>query len=1488
MPEPEFSLTEDIQELDIFPSSNLGRQPTSVLQKEILIALRSQRTGEPIELIRQQVEALGEEFFSHSARRDAAFSVDSEFNIKATEAIRETLLQDIIEADNERSIGLEVAANTIVPEEVATVFSGNAFERKTAISTSRVFGLLKLIEEETASEEVSVGSIATDILDMFITIPFDALRLGGFKRTEQAQELRRLISAEIPDKQFYARAREIIKDAADAGILTESNFFFFSAITANLIEGGEGEAGKAEEFFNLVDLAGIPGFARGATNVVRMLKNSTTSTAALRNPEAGTRVLADGVAQPGTVVAEVAGVARETSVSVVRPLENGGAHTVMVAAGAAISQTLERTNTIFKIIRDAPFFRDVDPSVFSAWLPTGRRRLSEVIEKQQRRRVNNLVVEQDSLSNIIGTVVFGRTDGMPFKSIEAAERFADDVSGRVVPLPFVGEPRFSVTLQKNLSREGLVDALDANEVGQSFFRAFGGTFLSVPDRLLSLAQFGESALSGVAAKVGRILERDIKAAGREQSRIVDQVFYSLRDGERLGHRRVALNIHEFRTEFAVHSKGHVAPTKAAEDLYFTIQELNDALYFLKADVEFKRVVEQGSEVLQFSLIRQNGDVDDISMVVKGVSKDELTGETLVFNPLSGQEIKVSELGKGDRVFRVAGDGYRLGDRTAEFIIGESSNLRRVYHSDVLGYNPGGPRNYEGQFSHIVKQRTTHTMLDGSTVTGRDRSFILARSSEEAHGAAEEINNIFKAFRGVVSNLENLTLARAFDTVATLAGRESLEAIVKANTRWNTSIESIEDLVLFMRKQELDPRVNVGVAAKDEALAVLDDAGRPIFGARIGETYDDTVTRALNQPRNGPRRDDPLLAFGKGEIAETISPLDLIQNDFMRVTHAKAFQAFHFRAVNGWLEGAQDFITPAGKEAIQGLDPIAAMKVDSKTLFGRNPGKEGRSFIASKDAILRVLGSKTELEIKWNDMINRFGEFLYDKKWKWLSKVLRNSKLAKTPLEFLRSMVFDARLGLLDPGQLIVQSSQSFNILAIIGTRRGGEWLQAMASHLPLRLAMRTDDPATIREIGRRAGAWIGMDVDEFVDWVRWSKDISRLRVGEEAIEIAGRNLTLARSFGRRVRTGSRAFFNEGEKVPRSAGLHVAWKEFKAEFPKGDPFSEHGKQFITSRQNALTAAMTTVNRAAWQRGPMSIPLQFMTYSSRMMESLFTNRLLTVAERKRLATAQVVFWGAAGTGLGPVLDGYLLEAGIEIDDTQHRLMRYGALDAALQWSTGTQAVFGGRLAMAEGFSDLIGNATQGNFLEVVSGPGGQLINDVGLQLIQGFGDIANGRTSLIKADIKKLVRNFTGPNKAYNAWMMFTIGDYLSRNDDVIVSGVTNTDALLHTFGGQMAEANLAFDRINVMQNQDEYLKEHGKKISTMMEVLRSKAESGDFQGALEVQNQVSAAFAILQPWQVNKLRFSLNPQLDSIAESVIQRSVLDRGMSILTSELGGDN
>ncbi len=1469
----EFNLDQPQGEFNAFPSFRNTDYSAEI--QAAVIALHSARTGTPIEEVRAEVARLGDIFQSSNARSDATVEVNNRFQVEVEQAVEAGSMAGAIDADTNRAIRQEVVDNTEVPEVVAQ----STYDEIRTRNLSRELGTAKIIDEFLQAAEPTTLSIIGDVLDiMFSSLP-DALIGGSFSRNAAARELRALRSSPISDEAYYKRVREVLTEADDAGWLQNTNFLMLSGMSANIHEGGTGLESKFEIAGFAAELAFLP-------STIGFLRSTTRLTSLFRGPRAAERVLGDAHSNPGTSAANAADVPGMTATGVNRhPVGNNTQH-AWVANGADVAQEAQTQNRFLQAMKSLPFFKTIDPQLIEAFKPIGAQKLRDQVEPKFRRRLLDVFVDTDNSSNIFGTITYGNGNGVPFTRLRDAERLAERLGPDAKVLPPInrgGVDYYQVSQAKNLSGVGLVDPLDANEIGNSFFRVFGGAFLSIPRRLDALAKGGEATLTNVARDIGPILKKAIKDVNTGEVQLVEKVFYELRDGQRLSHRRIAMSVPEFRTEWAIHSS--TPPSRAAEELYTTIQELNDALYFLKADIIFKQVVEEGTEVLQFSVARKSGDIDRWSLLAKPANKDDLAPTTKVYHLETGAEVSVDELSKTTSVFITQG-GYQVGQKTYRHVATTSPKVRRVYHSDVLGYNPGGSRGYAA-LNHYLKQENFIDLVGEGSVRARDRTFMGTATRAEALTAAEQVNTIFKAFREAIPNLASLSKAEAIEAIRALARQEGVESVIRTNAAWNTKITGVDDMIDFMLKQKLDPRVNVGVAGSEDALAVLDNANRPIFGGRVGETYGGRFESSINRPLNratSPRRDDPLIGFG-GDYAETLSPIDMIQNDLIRATHNIAYSAYNFRTVRGWLAGANDFISDKSK--MRGINPLADMKAAE---FGTAPGAEARSYMAARDAILRTLGAKTEAEVKWNSFIDRISEFVYGKGkvGRRISKVLRNPGIAKSPLEFLRSLTFDARLGLLDPGQMIVQASQTWNILAIIGPLKVGTWLQAAATHVPLRMAMMTSDPKNWAEIGRRSGAAIGMTADEFVEFARFTHQLGRLNVGTEVAELSGASFELAQSKWKQARNLTRVFFNEGEKMPRSAALSVAWKEYKGKFPGGDPFSDAGQRWIIFRQDALTAAMTSKSAAAWQRGPMSVPLQFMTYSSRMLESLLTDRLLTGKERGRLAIAQIVFWGAAGIGGGSLLDAYTTEGGltwlgIGPEDTvnpEYQLLRTGALDAALQWSTGTHAAFGGRLAMAEGFGDLIENVSDGEFVEIIGGPAGQLIGDVGSVLLAGFGDIVAGRTSLIESDLKKLFRNLTGPNKLYNAWTIYTVGDYLSRQDDVIVGGLSKLDGLLALAGAQINLVNQTYSRQEVFRDQDQSLKRHGARIADMMKVMKQKIRDGDDEGAAAVQRDIQSLNGILPAHQRTRVLPMFMPELRSTYEETYHKLVVERGGALL--------
>ena len=1464
----ELDITQRSGELNAFPSVGSEQAPDEM--QEYLAAVHSMRTNIPIADARLEIGSLGDDRFKEQSRADADEGLRNDVQQAAEIAVVGGSLEDVIAIEQDRSVRQEVIDTTQAPETLAetSLRTGEIWDRVSSIRASRESTVIKKLSEAQAGAGTGALNWFLDFADIVVSWPIDAIAGGGFERADMAQKIQIALTADISEKEFLVLLEEAIEVGRDAGAFTESNSLMLAGQIENIKQAGRGREAEIDSAFTVVDRITIPGLlstvSRVALRTLRGARNTTSVISALRGVEAGGENLASALGAPGTTQATAAGIPAHTLPGYLRHPDSGVDTQRWSAPGFDKAARAERDNQFLDVMRNFGFSQRIDPDTFEAWRPTGVKILDQSLIATSRSNLLTMRIDPDGQGNIFGSILFGRRDNTPFTRKSDATKFANRHGGEVVPLTQGKTTAYVVEQVSNLPTKGIVKPLTADEIGNHFFGNFGSTFLSVPRRLETLAKRGEGVLNRVGKEIEPILNKAIKATSTEERRAVESVFWEMRDGDTLSNTRHALSPAEFRTEYMRITNG-TAPTQAAEDMYNVIQELNDALYYLKADVVFKQANNEGAQILKVSVVDPDGRVIERDLTVSHVV-DDLDADTIVYSPDTAVQTRAGDLKTSQQVFRVFG-GMRVGEETAEFVTMSAPKLRRMFHTDVLGYNPGGVRSYEF-INHGVGQPSTVRLMGKGEVPGRERILLGTATREEATRAVEQLNNILAEIRRKVPNLRALSQADATTALRGLDGDDELLEVILRNNDWDTSTESVADFIKLVESHVLDVRKNFGQKAMDDAFGVADDAGNLVFGARAGETMRSALESRLNPPRNGPRGDDPLIGMG-GSSAPTVSPLDTIKRDLIRVTHERAFSAYNFQAVEGWLKGARKHII--NKDEIDKLPPRQAM---DKAEFPKSPDVEQRGYITARDAINRTLGNVSKHEQKWNNLVDRMAEFVYEKGFttkkglKGLPLRVLDAQQSKAPLTAIRGLAFHAKLGMMAFDQIFVQSAQIFNIMAIAPTKA---WA-GMAAAWPLRMTMINTSREFALEVGRRTAAFTGMPAEEFADFSRFWNESGRGLIGSEVGELGAVTYNTSKGFFKKAGNVSRVFFDEGERFPRAAAMHVAWKEYKEAFPKMDPFSNHGVNWITERQDVLTAAMTRVSAAPWQKGPLSITFQFQSYTSKMMESIFSDRLLSKAERGRLAAAQVAFWGASGTVFGgPVLDYFTTDGGLELDPDTLTLMRYGTLDWAIGATLGSDTAFGERLSVGEGLWRMFEDFSEQGMFETLGGPTAQVGSDVFSSLLDLMGDVTRGTTSMVEADLRKLMRDFTGPNKLYNAASIYYTGEYLSRNGAVIADGLTRTDALLAIIGAPLQEVSRTYTLIDTFESQDQWVRIRGNRVSEIMREMDTSIRDGDIEKAQEQGKLIAMLVATAPRWAQDRLRKAYEPNASSLLLRIIRKA-----------------
>ena len=314
---------------------------------------------------------------------------------------------------------------------------------------------------------------------------------------------------------------------------------------------------------------------------------------------------------------------------------------------------------------------------------------------------------QDELDNLVFAEVRGTDSGMSFTGPDgrvAAQNLADNIGGEVVewqsPGHFVvAQTRNIPTSLDNLSEEGLAlfTATDVSELGEGIVANYLGspaTQTTAANRASLLVAEGiqEQWSTVSAARIKEVA----KLSSRSERGEVDGMFEMLRDGK-YANMRESFTEASFKSEFTL--KYNKPPTDAQTALYLRVQDARDAESFLVADVFFKRQVIDGVKVL------------DNEYRVVPMRADKLPENATVYDSKSGRTLSPKDIPEGQTIYKNYDPQQDIYGSNSMYVMGDDLSTRRLYHSDILARNAGGPRLYKnGEINYYIKQDRTKTMV----------------------------------------------------------------------------------------------------------------------------------------------------------------------------------------------------------------------------------------------------------------------------------------------------------------------------------------------------------------------------------------------------------------------------------------------------------------------------------------------------------------------------------------------------------------------------------------------------------------------------------------------------------------------------------------------------------------------------------------------------------------------------------------------------------
>lgn len=1257
----------------------------------------------------------------------------------------------------------------------------------------------------------------------------EALTESGVELGELAREANDLFMSDLSPEEFETRFKSILDRVSDAGIFTEANPFYLEGFLSLVQEGGVGMESKMEALFQFLDVASL-----GTSSVARSILGGAARKGG--QPKAISKLSSaerakDIVVKAGDEGVDSAVLAENTAPGMISPAVEDPLY--YTSPDLAARRDLEANNKMLRVFNEIDFGPFVDPAIKEArkeeWLEETR-----ALNKNYRNReLNYPRIVEDNFGNLIGRAVLGTTKGTPFKTEEAAKKFADKAGGQVVPQLHEGRVMYAVTRDWNIPTEGLVDPTDIKEVASGFFSSIMSTTARTTPKLDAILKQGEAKTSLAMKTLGDTYKKVRGKTQWTERRTVDEILGELRDDPNFNWRKEPYSASEFSTRYE--ELVGKPPSDAVVDYYRTLVELNDIDYFINADRILKEAVNNGERMVK---------VDDTyrrSREVKTVDEG-----SMVYNPKTTRLEDVSSIPEGRKIYELEELMEVPGMGFVRYVSMDSPATRRLYHSDVLPYNAGGHRKYNTPQLFFLKQEKELTMADGTKSLSKPTTFMGVRFEKEAKIAVEQYNNIVKAVN---------------------SGAD-VNAVIRVSNDWNPSIEDFEDFKVFASEHNLDITKEIAYAADGEA----------INGGFAGKgSIGDSFRHVVNTSR--ARGAKPLIGFG-GEELGSLSPSKAIERGFAQTVARRGEMNYMFNAIEGWVKAAEAEGAILNPDMLVGLTPKA--KLHAAVLTDK---KIGRALDAERLTIKQRLSNTTALVAAERNLLRSMADFVYGKGSKKLAKALDWAS-TKDPAGFMRAVAFHTKLGLFNIDQIYVQANQIVNIIGVSSATLGPVGaMRGVLGVMPMRMALVPSIPEeALKRIAKIQSPFTGISAEDFIDLRNWFIQSGRNIVDRTVVE---ENNSVA-FLGNSLLDWGQVFFKEGELASRIAAATTNFLERKAKGFNEDIFDPDVTRQMMHRQDVLTASMTSASAAPWQRSTLAVPLQFTTYHVRMAEQLLTDQILTPKERVSLLLSHVITYGAAAIpAAGYLQDKLGFDGAVDPESGLYDVVRYGALDALLTELSGEETALSARLAVGEGLWDLFIKMSEEPLPTIAAGPGGAITIDSVNAMLSFMKNVAGGHFDHSAYDWNRFARNVSSYNKAYTYFLARRYGIMTSRKTEApTMTDMNQIETVLAAMGIPLAEQDLLWTSVTNLDKEKKHVDKLIKEITRIDNIVSRQMgeDDPDWEHIGNLMEDMGAMLSLLTPSERDKaldyLKFN-----GSIPKSVI-RSLQKHGHPQIADKLQG--
>lgn len=576
-----------------------------------------------------------------------------------------------------------------------------------------------------------------------------------------------------------------------------------------------------------------------------------------------------------------------------------------------------------------------------------------------------------------------------------------------------------------------------------------------------------------------------------------------------------------------------------------------------------------------------------------------------------------------------------------------------------------------------------------------------------------------------------------------------------------------------------------------------------------------------------------------EPAKLVNPLQISDKSLSRMIHSFFFDDYKTAAVEAWI-----------KEAAPYLDVKSPSELESSPFFHFNNPKylTGASksdydvistLKANRFKINQLVGMPSEIDnwlharaqdIADSAYVNlgpRAAERAGQLVPQWLLPAVRD------PSAFIRSITFNAFLGVFSIPQLFVQMSTFANIWAI-SPRHSAAGTAAMFMHQLTRI---NKHPEIVDHL------------DNLLSKIR-IPGLSYFKRGEftEAMNFLDRSGfgTVAGEYGplstmnhaKIMSSGTDTFlkwgqtpFREGERSTRLGAYYTAFREFRDAHPTG-PITKNDELDILNRADLLYGNMSSASNSVLHTGVVAPMTQFYAYNIRQAELFLGKRLGETALERTMVRARIIAFngalfgvpmaaGISGLPVGDSIRRWALDDGYVVGEKYIQSLLMEGIPSVLLAlvNGGTYYNIGSRYGL-QGFTQLReALSSDAPFWKIFGGAPFSFITNT-FKNSQGFyyamWYLMQGDTKTFPFKFSNLVDVFKDVQSVHLGqalWTAFNTGDWVNKHSDIIKSDVSAKEALFMTiFGLSDQRQTDVFNQRLVIKDREDNIKNSTNNIT----------------------------------------------------------------------------